>query len=128
QIDTLGPWSLHPDVSETVTILAGLRNRLGVSASISYSPGSQLRRTIPSMFDAIFPPPKQPDWTPAQAKLEFEKAVNLAGRSDLAIMVLDEAQNMSGESASRDSLDFPGNEQQLLEAVAAQGKPLVLVV
>jgi beta-glucosidase len=43
-------------------------------------------------------------------------------------MVLGEAQNMSGEFASRESLDLPGNQQQLLEAVVAKGKPAVLVL
>lgn len=128
QFDTLGPWSLHPDVSETVTILAGLRNHLGSSASISHVQALQLRRMIPSMFDAIFPPPKQEDWTPAQARQEFDKALNLAADSDLAILVFGEAQNMSGESASRGSLDLPGNQQQLLEAVVAKGKPVALVL
>jgi len=42
--------------------------------------------------------------------------------------VLGEAQNMSGEAASRESLDLPGREEQLLEAVAAAHKPVVLVL
>lgn len=128
QMDTLGPWSLHPDVSETVTLLAGLRNLLGRSAAISYAQGSQMRRTFPSMFDAIFPVKAQPEWSDTEAKQEFAKAVNLAGKSDLVIMVLGEAQNMSGEFASRESLGLPGNQEQLLEAVVAKGKPVVLVL
>jgi len=48
--------------------------------------------------------------------------VDLAGSSDLTILVLGETQQMSGESASRESLALPGNEEQLLEAVAATGK------
>jgi beta-glucosidase len=128
QVDTLGPWSLHPDVSETVTLFAGLRNLLGGSASISYAQGSQIRRAFPSMFDAIFPMKPQPQWSDAQVKQEFSKAVDLAANSDLVIMALGEAQNMSGEFASRESLDLPGNQQRLLEAVAAKGKPVVLVL
>jgi beta-glucosidase len=42
--------------------------------------------------------------------------------------VLGEAQNMSGEAASRESLELPGREEELLEAVAATGKPTVLVL
>ncbi|MFL6449428.1 MAG: beta-glucosidase BglX [Bryobacteraceae bacterium] len=128
QIDTLGPWSLHPDVSETVTLLTGLRNQLGPSAAISYAQGSQIRRVFPSMFDAMFPVKAQAEWSDTQTKQEFSKAVNLAATSDLVVMVLGEAQNMSGEFASRESLDLPGNQQQLLEAVAATGKPVVLVL
>jgi len=58
----------------------------------------------------------------------MSKAVTLARSSDLTILVLGEAQNMSGEAASRESLDLPGSEEQLLEAVAATGKPVVLVL
>lgn len=128
QIDTLGPWSLHPDVSETVTVLTGLHNQLGSSSSISYAQGSQIHRVFPSMFDAIFPVKTQPEWSDTQTQQEFGKAVNLAAKSDVVIMVLGEAQNMSGEFASRESLDLPGNQQQLLQAVAATGKPVVLVL
>lgn len=128
QIDTLGPWSLHPDVSETITVLGGLRNLFGSSTSISFARGSQIHRVFPSMFDAIFPFKQPLEWSDAQAKQEFGKAVDLAVKSDLVIMVLGEAQNMSGEFASRESLELPGNQQQLLEAVAAKGKPVVLVL
>src|SRR5258706_16274318 len=58
----------------------------------------------------------------------MSRAVNLARESDLTILVLGEAQNMSGEAASRESLDLPGREEQLLEAVAATRKPVVLVL
>jgi beta-glucosidase len=80
------------------------------------------------MFDAIFPVKTQPEWSDTQTQQEFGKAVNLAAKSDVVIMVLGEAQNMSGEFASRESLDLPGNQQQLLQAVAATGKPVVLVL
>jgi beta-glucosidase len=40
----------------------------------------------------------------------------------------EDAQWMTGEAASRAHLGLPGNQQQLLEAVAATGKPIVLIV
>jgi beta-glucosidase len=58
----------------------------------------------------------------------LKKAVDLSRSSDLTVLVLGEAQNMSGEAASRESLELPGSQQQLLEAVAAAGKPVVLVL
>ena len=58
----------------------------------------------------------------------MSKAVALARSSDLTILVLGEAQNMSGEAASRESLDLPGQEEKLLESVSAVGKPVVLVL
>jgi len=128
QIDTIGSWTFQYDLPETVTVLAGLRNKLGSQAEISYAPGVQIRRKIPSFFDAIFHLKTPPAWTPEQAKDEMSKAVGLAQSSDLAILVLGEAQNMSGEAASRDSLELPGREEQLLEAIAKTGKPSVLVL
>jgi beta-glucosidase len=55
-------------------------------------------------------------------------AVRLTKVADVAILALGEWQGLSGESFDRSSLDLPGNQQQLLEAVAATGKPIVLVL
>ena len=128
QIDTIGSWTFQEDLPETVTILAGLREKLGSQAELSYAPGVQISRKFPSFFDAIFHLKAAPAWTPEQSKGEMSKAIALARSSDLTILVLGEAQNMSGEAASRESLDLPGQEEKLLESVSAAGKPVVLVV
>jgi len=128
KIDTLGSWSFQDDLPETVTVLEGLRNKLGSAATIEYTQGVQISRKFPSPFAALFPEPHQPVWTQAQANEEIQKAVTLAQSSDLAVLVLGEAQNMSGESASRESLRLPGREEELLEAVVGTRKPVVLVL
>jgi beta-glucosidase len=128
QRDTLGPWTFQQDLDETVTVLGGLRSKLGSQAQISYAPGVQISRKFPSFFDDIQHLKPEPAWTPEEAQREMAKAVDLAGSSDLNILVLGEAQNMSGERASRESLALPGQEEQLLEAVAAAGKPTVLIL
>jgi beta-glucosidase len=128
QMDTLGPWTFQQDLQETVTVLAGLRSKFGAAAKINYAQGVQLRRKFPSFFDEIFHLKVQPVWSAEQAKKEVVKAVDLAKSSDLSILVLGEAQNMSGEGASRESLELPGQQEQLLKAVAAVGKPVVLVL
>jgi beta-glucosidase len=61
-------------------------------------------------------------------KIELDKAVDMARHADTVVLVLGELSNMSGETASRASLDLGGNQQQLLEAVVATGKPVVLVL
>ena len=66
--------------------------------------------------------------TPAQAEDAFKQAVATAKTADTVIMVLGENANMAGEAASRASLDLPGRQQELLEAVVALGKPVVLVL
>ena len=59
----------------------------------------------------------------------FADAVNAAKEADVVIMALGEdAGLMTGEAASRAHLDLPGNQQQLLDAVVATGKPVVLLV
>jgi beta-glucosidase len=126
QVDTLGSWAFQQDLKETVTVLAGLRNKLGAPAQIDFVPGAEITRKFPPPFGQRSKPPVL--WTPQQAAAEMKKAVDLAAAADLAILVLGEAQNMSGEAASRESLSLPGNEEQLLEAVVATGKPVVVVL
>ena len=58
----------------------------------------------------------------------FAEAVDAARQADVVIMALGESSEMSGEAGSRAYLDLPGNQEQLLEQVAATGKPIVLVI
>ena len=59
---------------------------------------------------------------------ELARAVSLAQACDVAVVVLGEWQNMIGEGASRSSLELPGRQLALLQAVAATGTPVVLLV
>ena len=128
QVDTLGSWAFNDDLAETVTVLAGLRRKVGAQAQVNFTPGVEISRKFPSPFDQIFPAKPRTPWTADQAESEVKKAVDLASSSDLTILVLGEAQDMSGEAASRESLTLPGNEEQLMEEVTATGKPVVLVL
>jgi len=128
QVDTLGSWAFNEDLTETVTVLAGLRNKAGSQAQLTFAPGVEISRKFPSPFAQLSRSKPPAPWTLEQAKAELRKAADLAGSSDLTILVLGETQQMSGESASRESLALPGNEERLLEAVAATGKPVVLVL
>jgi beta-glucosidase len=128
QKDVMGSWSMSGDFKDSVTVLQGIRNAAGAGVRVEYVQGAQIKRTYPSMFDQFFPGPKQTPWTDAQSDDEFKKAVELASRSDVTVLVLGELESMSGEGASRTSLELPGRQQKLLEAVVATGKPLVLVL
>ncbi|HEV2327838.1 MAG TPA: glycoside hydrolase family 3 N-terminal domain-containing protein [Verrucomicrobiae bacterium] len=59
---------------------------------------------------------------------DIENAVELATNSDVVILALGENSKLSGEGHDRSNLDLPGNQEQLLEAVAATGVPVVLVL
>lgn len=58
----------------------------------------------------------------------IQEAVELAKRSDVAVLYLGETFGMSGEAASRSNIQLPENQKKLLRAVAATGKPIVLLV
>lgn len=126
--DTIGSWAFEEDPQEAVTILEGLREKLAGPVHLDYAPGVQIARLFPSFFDQIFHEPKAEKWTDAQTRTEFDRAVKLAGSADLTILTLGEVQDMSGEAASRSSLELPGKQEELLEAVAALGKPVALVL
>jgi beta-glucosidase len=128
KLDTLGPWAFQQNLSETVTVLEGLRSELGAGAQISFAAGVQISRKFPSFFDQIDHTIHPPAWSAEQQDQEIQKAVDLAGSSDLTILVWGETHDMSGEAASRQSLDLPGREQELMEKVVAAGKPVVLVL
>ena len=126
--NTLGPWSFVMDIDQTTTILAGLKNNLGAGTQIGFAPGVQINRLSPSIFDMLLKEKHAPLWSETQAADEFNKAVQLAKDSELAVMVLGENQDMSGEQASRSSLELPGRQLELLQAVKATGKPVVLLL
>jgi beta-glucosidase len=128
QPDVMGSWSLAGNVQDAVTVLDGLRLKLGSAVTIRYARGVEIERVQPSIFDDQFPEPK-PVWkTPREQQTEFDRAIDAVRQSDVAVLVLGETQNMSGEQASRATLTLPGRQQQLLEAAVATGKPIVLVL
>jgi beta-glucosidase len=128
QADTMGSWSLAGHPADTVTVLAGIRNRFASTTDIRSTTGVEIERVQPSIFDSQFSSPKPLLKTAAERKTEFDRAIALVKSSDLTLMVLGEAQSMSGERASRASLSLPGEQQALLEAAVATGKPIVLIL
>ena len=123
-----GSWTFVQKNDETVTIQAALEKRYGNGAKISYEPGVQIDRRYASMFDGIFGIKPQTPWSADEANQKFAAAVELAGKSDLILLTMGEHQQMSGEAASRSSLDLPGDQMKLLNAIAALGKPVVLLL
>ena len=126
--NTLGSWSFAMDINRTSTILAGLKTKLGTGTEVEFAPGIQISRNSPSPFDMLLKEKPAPAWTEIQAGDELKKAVDLAKNCDIAVMVLGENQDMSGEYASRSTIDLPGRQLELLQAVTATGKPVVLVL
>ena len=125
--DIMGSWSLAGHPEDSVTVLEGMRKRFGTD-SVTYTTGVEIERVQPSIFDGQFTSPKPRMTTDTERDAEFQHALSLVKKSDVTVMVLGELQSMSGERASRQSLELPGKQQQLLEAAVATGKPVVLVL
>jgi beta-glucosidase len=119
-----GPFGIG--MSHPVTVLAGLKNKLGPDVQLTYIAGPMLSRVFASMFEEV-PKPQAPP-TAAETAEWQEKARTAASDADLVVAVLGELASMSSEASSRATLDLPGIQEQMLEAVASTGKPVVLVL
>lgn len=128
--DVLGLWGAMTKPGPTVSTLQGIKDKVGNSVTVEFAHGPNIRRDIPSFFENVpmVTVKEQPQQTPEEARHAMEDAVALARRSDVAVLVLGEIALMSGEAASRSSLKLSGGQEELLEAVVAVGKPVVLVL
>lgn len=124
---TEGSWMVFGHKPNAVTVLQGIRNKLP-DAKITYAPGPDIRRDIPHPFGEFDATAKKPPQKPEEAEAAFKTAVEAARNADVVIAVMGESQDMAGEFASRASLDLPGRQTELLQAVSALGKPVILVL
>jgi beta-glucosidase len=124
---TEGSWMVFDHTPAAVTVIEGIRAKLP-GAKVEYAPGPEIQRDIASFFDDMMPSAKKAVQTPDQAEAAFQTAVATARGGDVIVMVLGENADMAGEAASRASLDLPGRQEELLKAVMALGKPVVLVL
>lgn len=113
----LGTWRVSSDDNTAVSLLEGLEQ---YSQNIRYAEGTKLSIGPESFAEHI-----QVNETDRSG---FKKAQQLARRSDVVIMMLGEHGFQSGEGRSRTRLGLPGLQQELLEAVHAVNKNIVLLV
>ena len=106
QKDVLGSWTGDGVPGDAVTLLQGIRSKVP-QAKINYVKGCDV-----DCPDAV----------------GLEEAISAARESDVAIIALGESAEMSGEAASRSSLDVPGRQLDLVKAIQASGKPVVVVL
>ena len=106
KLDMLGSWSGDGKSDDAVTLLQGIKSKLP-QTRINYAKGCEINS---DKTDGI------------------EEAVRAAKDSDVAIIAVGESADMSGEAASRSSLDLPGRQLDLVKAVQATGKPTVVVL
>ncbi|MGZ4787054.1 MAG: beta-glucosidase BglX [Terriglobales bacterium] len=124
--DLTGSWDVENASSVGPSILQAIRSKLP-NTKVTYAVGGEMKRKFPMPWGDQSREEAKP-MTPEQLTAEVNKAVAASKASDMTILVLGENANMSGEASSRSTLVLPGNQQQLLEAVAASGKPVVMVL
>lgn len=111
-----------PQELKNISILDGITAYLGKDVKVNYTKGCDV-------VDANFPESELINFPLTLNEQEnIEKAVQLANQNDIIIVALGEDEKTTGESKSRTGLGLPGRQQQLLEALYATGKPVVLVL
>jgi beta-glucosidase len=106
--EMMGAWGMTRRDPDVVTVKDALEQRITqAGGSLLYAKGTEIS---------------------SESETGFPEAVENAKQADLVIMAVGESAEMSGEAGSRAYLDLPGNQEKLLEQVAATGKPIVLLV
>ncbi len=115
QHDMLGPWWGKGQDADAVSALTGIKARV---PNATYTPGCTLKNVEP------------PNATDADAcsDADLDAVTRAADDAQQVVLALGETREMSGEAASRSTLDLPGEEQRLIDAVKATGKPFVVVL
>jgi beta-glucosidase len=127
----LGPWSGDGQAKDAVTPLEGLRARFGEKAVVHVK-GCDLESYPDRRAGGPAPAPESATGArsvaPGRGRTSLDDAVEAAKRADVVLLFMGELADMSGEAATRSFLDFPGAQQQLMEAIVATGKPVALIV
>jgi beta-glucosidase len=105
--DLIGPWNVYGTDAEAIDLEAGVRAAVRDAASVSVTAGSGVDDALPGGIDA---------------------AVAAARAADVAVLAIGESQRMSGEAQSRADVVVPPAQMALAEAVAATGKPVVVLL
>ena len=111
-----------PLAVEVTTVLEGIREKAQGKAEVPYTKGCDL-------VDAHWPESEIMEYplTPDE-QAEIDRAVANARQADVAVVVLGGGQRTCGENKSRTSLELPGHQLKLLQAVQATGKPVILIL
>jgi beta-glucosidase len=129
----LGPWAAAGRAEDAVTPLEGIKAKIP-GAAILYAIGAEIPSFEKTGTNTITAAPAPSTATGAAGKNQasgpasIEDAVKAAKRADAIVLFLGELAEMTGEASARATLTLPGKQQELLEAVAATGKPVVLVL
>jgi beta-glucosidase len=115
QHDMLGPWWGAGKDIDAVTVFDGINAQ---SSGATYVEGCKLSNEEP--------PTMNPEG--CGSDMGFAEAVAVAQAADQVVLALGETREMSGEAAARSTLDLPGRQEELIQAIKATGKPFAVVL
>jgi beta-glucosidase len=116
QHDMLGPWWGRGRDQDVVTVFDGIDEQN--TAPTTYAEGCKLSNTEVPHTD--------PEGCGSDAG--FAEAVAVAQAADQVVLALGETREMSGEANARSKIDLPGRQEELIERIAATGKPFAVVL
>jgi len=125
---------VDPSFPQLVTLLAGLRNRLGPEVKINYERGCDWTGATQQEDLAKDKAGDQRTWKASTAPMtapvaaDSERAVRLAAESDVIIAAMGENRYLCGEGRDREDVRLPGEQEAFVKRLIATGKPVVLVV
>jgi beta-glucosidase len=111
-----------PSHNPVISVLAGIKNYVGTGVNVTYAKGCDI-------VDPTWPESEIIE-TPltAQEQAQIDSAVEQAKNADVIIAAVGENTNQVGESLSRTSLNLPGRQLKLIQALQATGKPVIMVM
>ncbi len=123
----LGTWAVSGDNQLSIPVLEGMKNVGGNGVNILYSKGANITDDT-SFAKRVNVFGERVDVGPGTPEQMLNEAIAAANKADVVVAVLGEASEMSGEAASRSDISLPESQRKLLEALAATGKPVVVVM
>jgi beta-glucosidase len=128
----LGPWAGNGQAADAVTPLEAFRQKMG-NDHVLYAKGVDIPPFESGLAAGVAAP--APPSAMGVKNIETENrptsipdAVEAANKADAVVLFVGELAGMSGEASSRSTLDLPGDQMKLIDAVVATKKPVVLVL
>lgn len=129
-IDMMGSWAAAGRPAQSVTLFDGISSVIGDKANLIYARGANItgdKKVLDYLNFLNFDAPEVVD-DPRPANVLIDEAVKAAKDADVIVAAVGESRGMSHESSSRTDLNIPETQRELIRALKATGKPLVLVL
>ncbi|OPG70437.1 beta-glucosidase [Pseudomonas ogarae] len=129
-IDMMGSWAAAGRPAQSVTLFDGMTRALGADSKLIYARGANItgdKKVLDYLNFLNFDAPEVVD-DPRPAQVLIDEAVKAAKDADVVVAAVGESRGMSHESSSRTELNIPASQRELIKALKATGKPLVLVL